>query len=107
MQISSSALSFNYFSNWNSANTGSQANSISVGVKNPGVYNYRIIGVPAAGSTTNTTSTNTTICELDSGTVEIKEKDNNQILLRDIETIQPGCNPVSYTHLTLPTIYSV
>ena len=49
-------------------------------------------GIPAAGSTTNTTSTNTTICELDSGSVEVIEAENNQILLRDIERILPGCD---------------
>ena len=96
VQISSNALSYNYFSNWNSANTGSQANSISIDIKNAGVYKYKIIGTPSAG-TSNTTSSNTTYCELDSGTVEVKEADSNQILLRDIETIQPGCNQTGGT----------
>ena len=89
IQISSSALNFNYFTNWSNASTAG-GNPV-INIDNAGVYNYRIIGVPAQGTTTNTTSTNTTICELDSGTIEIQESDNNQILLRNIESVQPGC----------------
>ena len=92
VQISSDAPVFNYFVNWDSADAGSVANSIKVDIQNAGVYEYRIIGIPAAGTTTNTTSTNTTICELDTGSVEVKEAENNQILLRDIERILPGCD---------------
>ena len=92
VQISSDAPVFNYFINWESADAGGVVNSIKVDIQNAGVYDYRIIGIPEPGTTTNTTSTNTTICELDSGSVEIKEADNNQILLRDIERILPGCN---------------
>ena len=86
IQISSSALNFNYFTNWTNASTA--GGNPMINIDNAGVYNYRIIGVPAQGTTT---TSNTTVCELDSGTIEIQEADNNQILLRDIESVQPGC----------------
>ena len=89
IQITSPALNFNYFTNWN--NASSVGGNPVININNAGIYNYRIIGVPAQGTTTNTTSSNTTICELDSGTIEVQEADNSQILLRDIESIQPGC----------------
>ena len=90
VQLSSDAPVFNYFVNWDAADAGGVANSIKVDIRNAGVYDYRIIGLPEPGTTN--TSTNTTICELDSGSVEVKEADNNQILLRDIVRILPGCD---------------
>ena len=83
VQVSSSGSNFNYFVNWDNPAAG----SISIPINQAGVYDVRIIGIPAVGNTT----TNTTVCDIYSGDIEIQEVDNNQILLRDIESIQPGC----------------
>ena len=34
-------------------------------------------------------------------------KVGNRLLKPDLDPVKPGLSPVSYTHLTLPTIYSV
>ena len=83
VQVSSSGSNFNYFVSWDNPAAG----SISIPINQAGVYDVRIIGIPAVGNTT----TNTTVCDIYSGDIEIQEVDNNQILLRDIESIQPGC----------------
>ena len=82
VQVSSTGSNFNYFVNWDNPAAG----SISVPISQAGVYTVRIIGIPAVGNT----STNTTVCDIFSGNIEIQETENSQILLRDIETTQPG-----------------
>ncbi|MDB2315201.1 hypothetical protein N9V42_06425, partial [Flavobacteriaceae bacterium] len=89
VQISSDAPVFNKFVSWNNATAGGVPNSIRVAIENAAVYDYRIIGLPAPGANT---PSGTTVCDLDSGTVEVKETDNNLILLRNVERIQPGCS---------------
>ena len=83
VQVSSTGTNFNYFVNWDNPAGG----SISVPINQAGAYTVKVIGIPAVGNT----STITTVCDIYSGNIEIKESQNNQILLRNIETTQPGC----------------
>ncbi len=84
IQVTSNAPSFNYFTNWDSAPT--QNGNPFIPITQPGSYNFTIIGNPVSGSTTNTS-----VCNLASGTIEISEAENSLILVRDIVTTQPGC----------------
>jgi hypothetical protein len=84
IQVTSNAPNFNYFTNWNNAPT--QNGNPFIPITQPGTYNFKIIGSPVTGSTTNTS-----VCNLASGTIEISEAENNLILVRDIVSTQPGC----------------
>ena len=105
IQIKSPVLNYNYFNTW--LNLSSGAGNAIVDIDQAGTYEYTIYGTPVSGATTNTN-----ICELDSGTVEVLDSANSQILLLAVNAQDPPCDQdtggsVSYTHLTLPTIYSV
>ena len=95
VQISSSGSNFNYFVNWDNPAAG----SISVPINQAGVYDIRIIGIPAVGNTTS----NTTVCDIYTGDIEIQEVDNNQIL-RDIESIQPDVDKLEFHNILLMKI---
>ena len=84
IRVSSNAPNFSYFTNWNNAET--QNGNPFIPITQPGNYNYTIVGNPVSGSTTNTS-----ICNIASGTIEISEVENSLVLVRDIITTQPGC----------------
>ena len=84
IQVTSNAPNFNYFTNWDTAPT--QNGNPFIPITQPGSYNFKIIGSPVTGS-----STNTSVCNLASGTIEISEAENSLILVRDIISSQPGC----------------
>ena len=69
VQVSSTGTNFNYFVSWD--NPG--ASNISIPINQAGVYSVRIIGIPAVGNT----SSNTTVCDIFSGNIEIQETENN------------------------------
>ena len=84
IRIESDVLNYNYFTNWASAASGGGNPTITL--PRAGTYTYEIIGTPVSGNTTSTA-----ICELESGSFEIQDVGNGQLVLRDINTTQPGC----------------
>ena len=84
IRIESTVLNYNYFTNWANASAGGGNPTISL--PRAGTYTYKIIGTPVSGNTTSTA-----ICDIDSGSFEIKDTAGDQLILNDIKTTQPGC----------------
>ena len=59
----------------------------TVDIDQAGTYEYTIFGTPVSGATSNTN-----ICELDSGTVEVLDSANSQILLLAVNAQDPPCD---------------
>ena len=106
IRIKSPVLNFNYFTNW--ANAAAGGGNPTINLPRAGSYTYEIIGTPVSGNTTSTA-----ICDLDTGTFEIQDVSNSQIILRDINTIQPGCGvetgiiELVFDEATIPPTMSV
>ena len=84
IRIQSTVLNYNYFTNW--ANAASGGGNPTITLPRAGTYTYEILGSPVSGNTTSTA-----LCPLGEGTFEIQDVSNGQLVLRDINTYQPGC----------------
>ena len=84
IRIESAVLNYNYFTNW--ANAAAGGGNPTISLPRAGTYTYEIIGTPVSGNTTSTA-----ICDLESGSFEIKDTAGDQLILNDIKTTQPGC----------------
>ena len=85
IQIKSPVLNYNYFNTWQNLSSG--AGNATVDIDQAGTYEYTIFGTPVSGATSNTN-----ICELDSGTVEVLDSANSQILLLAVNAQDPPCD---------------
>ena len=94
IQLKSTLLNFNYFNTWQNLSSG--AGDAIIEIDQAGTYEYKIFGTPASGATSNTN-----VCELGSGTVEVLDEGNNQILILDVKKEDPPCGSDSGGSISL------
>ena len=82
IQVKGTSVNFNYYTTWAAANDGT-GNAV-ISVSEAGTYNY-IISSSASCVLANDGSGKT-------GAIDIEDAGNNQLVIRDIEITQPGCD---------------
>jgi len=82
IQVKGTSVNFNYYTTWASANDGS-GNAV-ISISEAGTYNY-IISSSSSCVLSDDGSGKT-------GSIDIEDAGNNQLVIRDIEVTQPGCN---------------